>query len=212
MATSRPSDSNGAASNDPARPSDHIDQDAPAVESSGDGIVQPRLGVVGYLRFFWRQLTSMRTALFLLLLLAIAAIPGSLVPQRTSDPNGVLQFQQNDVVNVKTKAAFGQVGYIPVERVELTAGIRYTDEHKDYNYVRLNRAGTAPAASVGSLNGLRSDYDGNHTDYRLAAQYRWNDDVKFDGDPVCSVLNSAWPILPSGEVSRNSSTAPNASR
>ncbi|MFO1503313.1 MAG: TonB-dependent receptor [Steroidobacteraceae bacterium] len=90
---------------------------------------------------------------------------------------GPLQFQQNDVVNVKTKAAFGQVGYIPVERVELTAGIRYTDEHKDYNYVRLNRAGTAPAAGVGSLNGVRSDYNGNHTDYRLAAQYRWNDDV-----------------------------------
>ena len=93
MATSRPSESNSAASNDPARPSDHIDQDAPAVESSGDGIVQPRLGVVGYLRFFWRQLTSMRTALFLLLLLAIAAIPGSLVPQVSSDPNGVIQYK-----------------------------------------------------------------------------------------------------------------------
>jgi cytochrome c biogenesis protein len=35
----------------------------------------------------------MRTALFLLLLLAFAAIPGSLVPQRTSDPNGVAQFR-----------------------------------------------------------------------------------------------------------------------
>ncbi|HOB57197.1 MAG TPA: cytochrome c biogenesis protein ResB [Rhodoglobus sp.] len=93
MATSRPSESNSAASNDPARPSDHIDQDAPAVESGGDGIVQPRLGVVGYLRFFWRQLTSMRTALFLLLLLAIAAIPGSLVPQVSSDPNGVIQYK-----------------------------------------------------------------------------------------------------------------------
>ena len=93
MATSRPSDSNDPASNDPARPSDHIDQDAPAVESGGDGIVQPRLGVVGYLRFFWRQLTSMRTALFLLLLLAIAAIPGSLVPQVSSDPNGVIQYK-----------------------------------------------------------------------------------------------------------------------
>ena len=93
MATSPPSESNSAASNDPARPSDHIDQDAPAVESSGDGIVQPRLGVVGYLRFFWRQLTSMRTALFLLLLLAIAAIPGSLVPQVSSDPNGVIQYK-----------------------------------------------------------------------------------------------------------------------
>ncbi|NQX26244.1 cytochrome c biogenesis protein ResB [Microbacteriaceae bacterium VKM Ac-2854] len=40
----------------------------------------------------WRQLTSMRTALFLLLLLAIAAVPGSLVPQRSSDPNGVTQY------------------------------------------------------------------------------------------------------------------------
>src|SRR5690606_28700302 len=34
----------------------------------------------------------MRTALFLLLLLALAAIPGSLVPQRSSDPNGVVQY------------------------------------------------------------------------------------------------------------------------
>ena len=36
----------------------------------------------------------MRTALFLLLLLAIAAIPGSLVPQVTSDPNGVIAYKQ----------------------------------------------------------------------------------------------------------------------
>jgi cytochrome c biogenesis protein len=34
----------------------------------------------------------MRTALFLLLMLALAAIPGSLVPQRSSDPNGVTQY------------------------------------------------------------------------------------------------------------------------
>jgi cytochrome c biogenesis protein len=70
-----------------SRPSDHIDSPAP-----DPGIVQPQLGFVGYLRFFWRQLTSMRTALFLLLLLAFAAIPGSLVPQRSSDPNGVVQY------------------------------------------------------------------------------------------------------------------------
>lgn len=53
---------------------------------------QPTLGVTGYVRFVWRQLTSMRTALLLLLLLALAAVPGSLVPQRSSDPNGVLQY------------------------------------------------------------------------------------------------------------------------
>src|SRR5699024_1986923 len=34
------------------------------------------------MRFIWVQLTSMRTALMLLLLLAIAAVPGSLFPQR----------------------------------------------------------------------------------------------------------------------------------
>ncbi|MGV8885561.1 MAG: cytochrome c biogenesis protein ResB [Microbacteriaceae bacterium] len=73
-----------------SRPSDHFDAPTPK-----PGITQPTLGFVGYLRFFWRQLTSMRTALFLLLLLAFAAIPGSLMPQRSSDPNGVIQYKAN---------------------------------------------------------------------------------------------------------------------
>ncbi|MFC7487351.1 cytochrome c biogenesis protein ResB [Knoellia sp. CPCC 206453] len=50
-----------------------------------DDITQPRLGTLGLLRFAWRQLTSMRTALFLLLLLAVAALPGSIFPQRSID-------------------------------------------------------------------------------------------------------------------------------
>ncbi|TQJ31024.1 cytochrome c biogenesis protein ResB [Microbacterium sp. SLBN-146] len=70
------------------RPADHADA---AVESD-DAIVSPALGFVGWLRWGWRQLTSMRTALVLLLLLAIAAVPGSLVPQRSADPNGVTQY------------------------------------------------------------------------------------------------------------------------
>ena len=41
---------------------------------SGD-VVQPRLGLVGWLRWAWRQLTSMRTALLLLLVLAVGAVP-----------------------------------------------------------------------------------------------------------------------------------------
>ena len=48
-----------------------------------------RFSPVFWGRWFWRQLTSMRTALFLLLLLALAAIPGSLYPQRSADTNGV---------------------------------------------------------------------------------------------------------------------------
>ena len=38
----------------------------------------------------------MRTALLLLLLLAIAAVPGSVFPQRSADPNGVTQYFDNN--------------------------------------------------------------------------------------------------------------------
>ena len=50
------------------------------------------LGAVGWVRWAWRQLTSMRTALFLLMLLAVAAVPGSVVPQRGIDPVVVTQY------------------------------------------------------------------------------------------------------------------------
>lgn len=49
----------------------------------------PELGLIGLARFAWRQLTSMRTALILLMMLGLAAIPGSLIPQRTSNPIAV---------------------------------------------------------------------------------------------------------------------------
>ncbi|KQR65495.1 cytochrome C biogenesis protein ResB [Arthrobacter sp. Leaf337] len=52
----------------------------------------PALGVKGMLRWAWTQLTSMRTALFLLLLLAVAAVPGSLFPQRPANPSIVTQY------------------------------------------------------------------------------------------------------------------------
>ena len=50
----------------------------------------------GTLRWAWATLTSMRTALFLLLLLGLAAIPGSLLPQRPSNPFGVAQYLQDN--------------------------------------------------------------------------------------------------------------------
>ncbi len=52
----------------------------------------PPLGAGGFARWAWRQFTSMRTALLLLLLLALASIPGSLLPQRGQDDLGVDQW------------------------------------------------------------------------------------------------------------------------
>ena len=49
----------------------------------------PPLDRTGFLRWLWRQLTSMRTALILLFLLALASIPGSFFPQRANDPIAV---------------------------------------------------------------------------------------------------------------------------
>ncbi|STD34253.1 membrane protein required for cytochrome c biosynthesis [Corynebacterium striatum] len=48
--------------------------------------------IVSYLRKAWHWLTSMRTALALLFLLALAAIPGSLLPQRDLNESNVTDF------------------------------------------------------------------------------------------------------------------------
>ena len=58
----------------------------------------PELSKTASLRWLWRQLTSMRTALILLLLLAIGSIPGSLIPQRDQDQLKVVRFIQDHPV------------------------------------------------------------------------------------------------------------------
>ncbi|WP_405617590.1 cytochrome c biogenesis protein ResB [Streptomyces sp. NBC_00076] len=58
----------------------------------------PTMGVIGWARWFWRQLTSMRVALLLLLLLSLGAIPGSLIPQSGTDETKVADFQQRHSV------------------------------------------------------------------------------------------------------------------
>lgn len=75
-ATTRPDDATAGLSTQPA-------------DSTTPGI---KLGPGGWLRWAWRQLTSMRTALLLLFLLALASIPGSLLPQRSTDAAKVTQY------------------------------------------------------------------------------------------------------------------------
>lgn len=58
-----------------------------------EDVTLPSLGPLGWARWFWRQLTSMRVALLLLFLLSIGAIPGSLIPQTSIDPVKVDQFK-----------------------------------------------------------------------------------------------------------------------
>ncbi|MFV0425580.1 MAG: cytochrome c biogenesis protein ResB [Beutenbergiaceae bacterium] len=59
--------------------------DAPARQRGG-------FGIAGWLRWIWRQLTSMRVALILLLLLAVVALPGAFFPQRPQSPADVAAY------------------------------------------------------------------------------------------------------------------------
>lgn len=58
-------------------------------------------------RWIWRQLVSMRTALLLLLLLALAAVPGSFVPQVDVDPQAVFAFGEKYPYLVEAFEAVG---------------------------------------------------------------------------------------------------------
>jgi cytochrome c biogenesis protein len=72
---------------------DRADRDGSAA-GAGSAVTLPRLSTWELLRWAWRQLTSMRVALILLFLLSLAAIPGSLLPQRSAntDPTKVTDW------------------------------------------------------------------------------------------------------------------------
>ena len=80
-ATGRPEDAADGLSQLPASP-------GPAPRRGGRG----PFGVLDWARWGWRQLTSMRTALILLFLLALGSVPGSVLPQQGINPQAVQQY------------------------------------------------------------------------------------------------------------------------
>ncbi len=65
-----------------------------------DRLNVPSMSALGWARWVWRQLTSMRVALILLFLLSLAAIPGSVIPQTDVDSVKVEEFKQkHDVIS-----------------------------------------------------------------------------------------------------------------
>jgi cytochrome c biogenesis protein len=78
----------------PDFPSEDTPEDRPEGQVSG-GRRPGELNIRELLRWGWRQLTSMRTALILLLLLALAAVPGSLIPQSGVDSLKASRWQED---------------------------------------------------------------------------------------------------------------------
>ncbi len=86
------------------------------------------------------------------------------------------QFLGNDPVNADSKAAFASIEVRPTEALTINAGLRYTDEHKDYTFRRKNYDGTV-SVFLGALDGVKATYDGNKLDWRIAANYRFSPSV-----------------------------------
>lgn len=96
--------------NQPAEPSAHQDNAREDAMNAAQGTEKPRtekskakrdytapaLGFTEMLRWGWTQLTSMRTALMLLLLLAVGAVPGSIFPQRVQDAFAVQTWMEDN--------------------------------------------------------------------------------------------------------------------
>src|SRR5512142_1935130 len=84
-------DRGGVLPDDEPRPGEGDETFLPETEHAPSPVL-PRLGPAGWARWAWRQLTSMRVALLLLLLLAVAALPGSVFPQRRIDSSRVQTY------------------------------------------------------------------------------------------------------------------------
>jgi iron complex outermembrane receptor protein len=91
-------------------------------------------------------------------------------------PAFYLQFMGNDPIPANSKAAFGTVILHPTSALNITAGLRYTSEHKDYTFVRKqwNGGTLTDVFGVGALNGSQATYDGKKLDWRISADYRFN--------------------------------------
>ena len=64
------------------------ERDGPGPASAAAG----SFGTADWLKWAWRQLTSMRIALVLLFLLALGSVPGSILPQQGNNAAGVRQY------------------------------------------------------------------------------------------------------------------------
>jgi cytochrome c biogenesis protein len=83
-----PQSESAAAEDEATRPASEVEAGA-AADATGRAAPPP---TAGWLRWGWHQLTSMRTALVLLFLLALGSIPGSVLPQEGTDQSSVQQY------------------------------------------------------------------------------------------------------------------------
>jgi iron complex outermembrane receptor protein len=106
-----------------------------------------------------------------------------------------------DFVPATNKAAYGNAAIHLTQKLDLSLGLRYSEDTKDYTFHRHNPDGTLPLpcttvlfweagdpanpnpsnCGVFGLDGLSSHFSSNHTDYRAVLSDNLNDNVMVYG-------------------------------
>ncbi len=86
-------------------------------------------------------------------------------------------FNNNDLVEQTSKSVFAHGIVHLTDALNLTAGIRYTDDEKSYLFHQYRGSGTVPTAQ----DGRTASYIGDHIDYRLGVDYRFSPDFMVYG-------------------------------
>ncbi len=85
-----------------------------------------------------------------------------------------LAFITRDPIKSESTSGFAHGVVHITDKLNVTGGLRYTDESKDYTFVRLSPTGGTADFRVAGLNGTSSRYSGSRWDYRVAVDYRWS--------------------------------------
>jgi len=90
-----------------------------------------------------------------------------------------LDFAFDDPFKQTSKSAFVHAVLHPTERLNITGGLRYTKEDKDFTFVRKSAIPGRPThPAVAPLDGLSRSFSGSRWDYRIAVDYEIADDIR----------------------------------
>jgi iron complex outermembrane receptor protein len=90
------------------------------------------------------------------------------------------EFLGDDPVQETDYAGFANADWHIVEGLDLSAGVRYTHQEKDYTYNRYNPPTIGGGDSIffpPGFSGTQGKYSGGRTDWRVDLDYRWTPEL-----------------------------------
>lgn len=102
-----------------------------------------------------------------------SGLPPGLVPFLPAGES--LDFIPDDPSVSKSKAGFGQAIWHATDRFNLTAGLRFSKESKDYTFSRADATTGVPGFLLAPIHGRTASFAGDRWDYSVSADYQWTD-------------------------------------